>query len=97
MDLKLSLLIALMSMSTILATKGWDISSYTSLSAIQCIKKDMNFGKVRGYCRYGAVDNNACGGSLKNAKSSGFHNVDVYLFPCVSIVGKVQTPRCSKW
>ena len=58
MDLKVSLLIALMSMSTILATKGWDVSSYTSLSAMQCMKKDMNFGIVRGYCSYGAVDSN---------------------------------------
>ena len=87
MDLSISLIVLLLSMSTILATKGWDVSQYTSLSAMQCMKKGMNFGIVRGYCSYGAVDKNACG-TLKNAKSAGFQYVDIYMFPCVSNCGK---------
>ncbi len=81
--MKISIIILLclsVAIPAIYATKGVDISQAGSLSFMQCIKNGgYSFAIVRGYCSYGAIDNNAKN-SLNNAASAGLYH-DVYHFP----------------
>ena len=65
--------------------KEWDVSEAYSAANMKCLKnKELEFGIVRVYHSYGAVDQNACN-TLNNAKNAGYKYLDIYMFPCVKI------------
>ncbi len=52
-------LLASVSLSTVSATYGVDISQLASYSAFSCMKSNgMNFAIPRGWCSYGGADSN---------------------------------------
>ena len=64
------------------ATLGVDYADNYSLSDLQCLRSHgVNFAIIRAWHSYGAFDTNAIP-QIKNAKTAGIPNVDVYLFPC---------------
>jgi GH25 family lysozyme M1 (1,4-beta-N-acetylmuramidase) len=66
-----------------LATLGVDVSTLVSVSGYSCLKSSgYTFAIPRGYQSSGNVDPNVVS-NIKNARSGGMVNVDVYLFPCV--------------
>ena len=64
---------------------GLDVSnSFTKPAQWTCLHTaNITWGVVRAYHSYGSFDTNAPG-TLAAAKSSGFNDMDVYLFPCAS-------------
>lgn len=69
--------------SSTLKGYGVDYSVLFSVSDIQClVGQGFTFAIPRGYCSYGAVDENVVQ-NIKNAWAGGMKSVDVYLFPCV--------------
>lgn len=66
------------------------MASLFSVSDFNCLKSSgYTFAIPRGWRSYGALDPNVKQ-NLKNAKTAGMANVDVYLFPCRSKSAKDQ-------
>ena len=68
--------------NTASATLGVDYADAFGLSDLQCLKSHgVNFAIIRAWHSYGAFDTNSIP-QIKNARTAGIANVDVYLFPC---------------
>jgi hypothetical protein len=80
------LIVLLVSCSTLcLGRDGVDLSVETSLETWKCLQQDHNisYAKIRVYRNVGQVDSNATM-SIKLATHVLGHNVDAYIFPCIS-------------
>ena len=68
--------------STVCCTTGVDVSAAVSESGWKCLHNNNHkFAIPRAWKSYGAYDTNAKA-NIAGAKSAGFANVDVYMFPC---------------
>lgn len=83
MSILFFLVIALLS-AVATAYYGVDLSTYTSVSAYQCLKNNgYSFAVPRVFCSTGRVDSNGVA-NIKNAWAGGMNYVDGYIFPCYS-------------
>ncbi|CAF0927709.1 unnamed protein product [Didymodactylos carnosus] len=72
------------SITTILATKGIDVSQSVTQAQFECLKNaGYEFVITRVHQSTGKVDPNGAR-TIKNAKAAGFRYVDGYIFPCFS-------------
>ena len=77
-----ALVLAALTISTSLATKGVDYSTLQSVATHQCWKNNgMSFAIPRAYCSYGGIDANGIA-NVNNARAAGIPYVDIYMFPC---------------
>ena len=77
-----ALILAALTISTTLATKGVDYSTPQSVATHQCWKNNgISFAIPRAYCSYGGIDANGIN-NVNNARAAGIPYVDIYMFPC---------------